>query len=53
MCFVFMTQILFCLVAGIFLAIAKINGDICDHHLSFFEANLDSYNSTVQVQRHL
>ncbi|CAM9938047.1 unnamed protein product, partial [Pylaiella littoralis] len=48
MCFVFMTQILFCLVAGIFLAIAKINGDICDHHLSFFEANLDSYNSTVQ-----
>ncbi|CAM9874336.1 unnamed protein product, partial [Ectocarpus sp. 13 AM-2016] len=48
MFFVFMTQILFCLVAGVFLAVSKINGDLCDHHMELIEANLPEFNTTVQ-----
>ncbi|CAM9207574.1 unnamed protein product [Ectocarpus sp. 8 AP-2014] len=48
MFFVFMTQILFCLVAGVFLAVSKINGDLCDHHMALIEANLPEFNTTVQ-----
>lgn len=44
-----MTQILFCLVAGVFLAISKLNADVCDNHLSLLEANFEPYNATVQV----
>lgn len=44
-----MTQILFCLVAGVFLAVSKLNGDICDHHLDLIENNLESTNTTVQA----
>lgn len=50
MVFVFMTQILFCLLAGVFLAVAKMNGDLCDHHLDVIEANVEPMNTTVQVR---
>ncbi|CAM9568170.1 unnamed protein product, partial [Scytosiphon promiscuus] len=48
MFFVFMTQILFCLIAGVFLAIAKLNGDLCEHHMSLIEANAGVSNTTVE-----
>lgn len=52
MFFVFMVQFLFCLVAGTFMAIAKVNGDICDHHLQLLRVNLNPSNTTIQVGVH-
>lgn len=49
MLFVFIVQGLFCIVAGVFLFIAKINGDICEHHLSLLENNIRESNTTVTV----
>lgn len=51
MLFVFFTQILFCLVAGVFLAVAKMNGDVCDHHEQLIETNMGSRNVTINVRK--